>query len=38
MNNFFMKYNQVGSCFEVFVIKNTIVQSEFNFDAPFNEL
>jgi hypothetical protein len=33
-----MKNNRVGSCFEVFIIKYTIVQSEFNFDARFYEL
>jgi hypothetical protein len=27
------KYSQVGSCFEVFIVRNPMVQSEFNFDV-----
>jgi hypothetical protein len=29
------KYSQVGSCFEVFIVKNPMMQSEFNFDVWF---
>jgi hypothetical protein len=29
------KYSQVGSCCEVFIVINSIVQSEFNFDTRF---
>jgi hypothetical protein len=30
------KYRQVGSCFKVVIVKNPMVQSEFNFDTQFN--
>jgi hypothetical protein len=29
------KYSQVGSCFEVFIVRNPMVRSEFNFDVWF---
>jgi hypothetical protein len=29
------KYSQVGSCFEVFIVKDPMMQSEFNFDVWF---
>lgn len=33
LNKYFSKYIHVGFCFEGFYIRNTMVTSEFNFDA-----
>jgi hypothetical protein len=30
-----LKYSQVRSCFEVFIVKNSMVKSKFNFDTRF---
>ena len=34
-NKILSKYIYVGSCFEEFIIKNTMVQSKFNLDIYF---
>jgi hypothetical protein len=30
-----LKYSQVRSCFKVFIVRNLMVQSEFNFNVLF---
>jgi hypothetical protein len=36
VNKILSKYIYVGSCFEEFIVRNTMVQSEFNFDTWFS--
>jgi len=36
INKILFKYIHPGSCFEEFIVRNIMVQSEFNLDTQFN--